>query len=92
MSSLDNLDIDIESVSLYLINNCRESFIPVFKIQINSAAFSKANTFKKNLLKGNFEIIANYFNTSNFKWEPMLEKVDVIFHELVYRGPPPNEV
>ena len=50
------------------------------------------NTFKKNLVKGNLDITGNYFNTSIFQWEPALEKVDVIFHQLIYRGPPEEEI
>lgn len=78
--------MDIESLSFYLINNCREAFIPILRLHMNNAAINKCNTSKKDLLKASFDASAFYFNANIFKWEPMLEKVDLNFSKLIYRN------
>jgi hypothetical protein len=84
ISNLENLDVDIESLSFYLINNCREAFIPILRIHLNNAFINKCSTTKKDIIKASFDITALYFNASIFKWEPMVEKVDLSFSRLIY--------
>lgn len=78
------MDLDIEALSFYLINNCREAFIPIVRVHLNNAIINKSNTIKKDLLKANFEITVFYFNSSIFRWEPMIEKVDLAMSKLAY--------
>lgn len=56
------------------------------KININSASFNKCGTSKKDILKGSFVTTAYYFNGSIFRWEPMLEKCEILFQKLIYKN------
>lgn len=46
--------------------------------------FTKANTFKKDIMKTDFSASIYYFNNTIFRWEPILEKVNLAFHKLTY--------
>jgi hypothetical protein len=83
-SSLENLELKVEVLSLYLINSRRDIFIPILKVSLSNLALTKANTFKKDILKGEVEGAVYYFNNSIFRWEPILEKVALGFHKLTY--------
>jgi hypothetical protein len=67
-----------------LINSRRDIFIPILKVVVNGLSLTKANTFKKDILKGEFSTAVYYFNNSIFRWEPILERVALGFHKLTY--------
>lgn len=71
-SSLENLEVKVDTLSFYLINSRRDFFIPILKISVNGLSLTKANTFKKDILKGELSAAVYYFNNSIFRWEPIL--------------------
>ena len=83
-SSLENLDLKVESLGLYVINSRRDIFIPILKVTFGAIAISKANTFKKDILKGDASLAVYYFNHSIFRWEPILDRINLAFHKLTY--------
>lgn len=74
----------MDTLSFYLINSRSDIFIPILKISVGGLSLTKANTFKKDILKGEFTAAIYYFNNSIFRWEPILEKVALGFHKLTY--------
>lgn len=85
LSSLDNIEIQIESLSFYLINS-NEKLIPILKVSINEITLSISNTFKKDIFSGYMSLALYYFNSIIFRWEPMLEKTALAFHRLTYHN------
>jgi hypothetical protein len=83
-SSLESLDLSLDNLTLYLLNARRDIFIPILKVIVNRFNLSKSNTFKKDILKGDLNVVIYYFNNLIFRWEPMLEKVNLFFHKLTY--------
>ena len=71
-------------MGLYLINSRRDIFIPILKITLGCIGISKTNTFKKDILKGDASLAVYYFNHAIFRWEPILEKINLAFHKLTY--------
>ena len=67
-----------------MLNARRDIFIPILKVTINRVNLGKSNTFKKDILKGDLNIAIYYFNNQIFRWEPMVEKVNLFFHKLIY--------
>lgn len=78
------MDVKVDTISFYLINSRRDIFIPILKISVGGLSLTKANTFKKDILKGELTAAVYYFNNSIFRWEPILEKVALGFHKLTY--------
>lgn len=58
--------------------------MPILKVIVNRFNLSKSNTYKKDILKGDLNMVIYYFNNMIFRWEPMLEKVNLFFHKLTY--------
>ena len=83
-SSLESLDLSVENLSFYLLNARRDIFIPILKVIINRINLGKSTTFKKDILKGDLSVAIYYFNNLIFRWEPMIEKVNLFFHKLIY--------
>lgn len=55
------------------------------RLHFNNVDVNKVNTIRKDLTKATFETSAYYFNASIFKWEPMVEKIEMNISKLVYR-------
>jgi len=66
------MEVLIESVSFYLINSWNHVFIPIMHVKIDDVSMFRTNTYKKDIMKGEFSISGYYFNSNIFKWEPAL--------------------
>jgi len=78
------MDILIESVSFYLINSWNQIFIPIMHIKIDDVSMFRTNTFKKDIIKGELSLAVYYFNSSIFKWEPVLERASFNYFRQIY--------
>lgn len=81
LNTLDSLNLNVTSLSFYLINSWKEVFIPILNFKIEDLSLSSNNTFKKEIIQGDFSMMLNYFNSLIFKWEPALEKASFSFYK-----------
>lgn len=68
LSTLDSMNLSISSLSFYLINSWKEVFIPILNFKIEELNLTSNNTFKKDIIQGDFNMMLNYFNSLIFKW------------------------
>jgi hypothetical protein len=54
MSSLDTLDLQFESLRLYVINNYGQSLVPVIQVIMESIEIKRLVTFKKSITECSF--------------------------------------
>jgi hypothetical protein len=68
LSTLDSMNVSVTSLSFYLINSWKEVFIPIINFKIEELNLTSNNTFKKDIIQGDFYMMLSYFNSFIFKW------------------------
>jgi hypothetical protein len=86
MSSLDTLDLQFESLRLYVINNYGQSLVPVIQVIMESIEIKRLVTFKKSITECSFAALLNYYNGRILKWEPFMEKAPIGINYSSYIG------
>lgn len=75
ISTLVTIDINVSTISLYLINNYKDSFIPLINPVVENLTLNYFGTFKKSILELKFQLSIDHHNGEIRGWEPILEKV-----------------
>jgi hypothetical protein len=63
LSTLDSMNLSVTSLSFYLINSWKEVFIPIINFKVEEMNLTSNNTFKKDIVQGDFSMMLSYFNS-----------------------------